>query len=359
MLLARSLLRHRCISLAGVPVADRIGALQAQLLAWQPFVDSLVLVDLQGDQVQAYALPRQTALDAGLSKPELLLPESLCHAPRDDGLHLLHCLEGMEGQSWQNGVLLASRWWAAAPSLDEWQSFARQSRQSAAAPMGVPAAKQLDWQRPLRQPLPVEQLGRAAAGQERVLIGAAALMLLVFSSMTVRATWDAYQARQEAQAAVVQLKQDVTPLLAARDKALAGADQSAALLGQLQAPQALEVLEELNRLLPKGSVLKEFDLNQLTLRIALELPAEVTRAKVITELESGAWMTQISEVKDGQPRTGISLEMKLAAVKPPGRQREGGAADAGLSRGAADLPVLPPGVDVQVPAVRQPGSNKP
>jgi len=297
-------------------------------------------------------------------KPELLWPESLCHAALPDGLHLLQCMEGVEGQCWQGGVLLASRWWVAVPSLADWQAFARQSRapassQTAAA---VPEVQALPWQRPLRQPRPAEQLGRAAAGQERLLVGAGALLLLVFSSMTARAAWDAYQAREQAQSAVAQLRQDVTPLLAARDKALAAADQSAALLAQLRAPRPLEVLEELGRLLPKGSTVKEFDLNQLTVRVALELPAEVSRAQVITGLESGAWFTQISEVKDGGVggggvRSGISLEMKLAAAQPPARQQQQGA-DAGLSRGAADMPAPPPGIDVQVPTPKQPGAKK-
>jgi len=367
VLLARSLLRHRAFSLGGLPAADRVGALQAQLLAWQPFVDSLVLVDLHGEQAQAYALPRELVSSAGTKfelKPELLWPESLCHAALPDGLHLLQCMEGVEGQCWQAGVLLASRWWAAVPGLADWQAFARQSRapassQAAAAP---PEVQALPWQRPLRQPRPAEQLGRAAAGQERLLVGAGALLLLVFSSMTARAAWDAYQAREQAQSAVAQLRQDVTPLLAARDKALAAADQSAALLAQLRAPQPLEVLEELGRLLPKGSTVKEFDLNQLTVRVALELPAEVSRAQVITGLESGAWFTQISEVKDGGvggggARSGISLEMKLAAAQPPARQQQQGA-DAGLSRGAADMPAPPPGIDVQVPTPKQPGAKK-
>jgi hypothetical protein len=357
VLLARSLLRHRLFSLAGLPVADRIGALQAQLLAWQPFVDSLVLVDLHGEQAQAYALPRALVQEAGL-RPELLWPESLCHAPLADGLHLLQRLEGVEGQCWQGGVLLASRWWAAVPELGDWQAFARQSRAPAQGATGVPVPQALPWQRPLRSPRPAEQLGRAAASHERLLVGAGALMLLVFSSMTARAGWDAYQAREQAQAAVAQLRQDVTPLLAARDKALAAADQSAALLAQLQAPQPLEVLEELGRLLPKGSTVKEFDLNQLTVRVALELPAEVSRAKVITELESGAWFTQISEVKDGVARSGISLEMKLAAARPPTRQQATGA-DAGLSRGAADLPAPPPGIEAQAPTPKPAGAKKP
>jgi len=94
--------------------------------------------------------------------------------------------------------------------------------------------------------------------------------------------------------------------------------------------------------------------------VALDLPAEVSRAQVITGLESGAWFTQISEVKDGGgggARSGISLEMKLAAAQPPARQQQQGA-DAGLSRGAADMPAPPPGIDVQVPAPKQPGAKK-
>ncbi|MDN3920968.1 hypothetical protein [Roseateles violae] len=337
-LLARGLLRYRCVNLAGVPPADRAGALQAQLAAWQPFPDSVFLVDLLGDQAQVFALERG-ALELDERIASELWPESLLHEPASDGLHLVECLEGCEGQAWLNGVLLASRWWAQKPALDEWVAFGRQSR------MGVsrrdaevlPELERLAWFKPLRPVLRADQLGYAALGNERLLMGVTVLSLLAFTTWAARDAWDSRQESIAARQALEAVKQDAAPLLAARDKALAAADQSAVLIKQLTAPFPLEVIDHLAKLLPKGITVKELDLGPQSLRVGLELPTDLSRAKVVNDLESGGWFTQVSEVKDAGVRSWATFEMKLSAARPPGRSSN----DSGLKRGAAELPVNP------------------
>jgi len=53
------------------------------------------------------------------------LPETLCVKPVTSGLRLVNCLSGVEGQIWDEGVLVASRWWHNDPSAAEWASFIR------------------------------------------------------------------------------------------------------------------------------------------------------------------------------------------------------------------------------------------
>ena len=51
------------------------------------------------------------------------LPESLARKPLDNGVRLVKCLEGLEGQVWAENSLVASRWWPSAPSPRQWQTF--------------------------------------------------------------------------------------------------------------------------------------------------------------------------------------------------------------------------------------------
>lgn len=340
-MLARSVLRYRLFSLAAVPPAERRGALLAQLAAWQAFPDSVYLVDLLGDQAQVFAADRQQLAPHGLIDLPLW-PESLLHEPAADGVRLLQSLEGFEAQAWRSGVLVASRWWSALPDLQEWQAFARQARVAA---QQRPEPQALSWLKPARQPVRAEQLGQGSAGQQKLLVLAVALVLLAFASMTARDAWDARQRLQTASAELQRIKEGSAPLLAAREKALALADRSAALSRQLAAPQPLELFEQLGLLLPKGSVVKELDLQGRNLKLALELPPEVSRANVVQALESGAWLTQVSEVKDGMPRSWVSFEMRLEGVGPPRRA----STDAGLKRAADETPAAPPPLPLPSP----------
>jgi len=53
------------------------------------------------------------------------LPESLAREPMEEGERLIACLEGVEGQIWTRGILIASRWWPDEPSEREWSLFLR------------------------------------------------------------------------------------------------------------------------------------------------------------------------------------------------------------------------------------------
>lgn len=53
------------------------------------------------------------------------LPESLARQPLDNGVRLVSCFEGVEGQVWSGRSLVASRWWSSEPSARQWQAFLR------------------------------------------------------------------------------------------------------------------------------------------------------------------------------------------------------------------------------------------
>lgn len=338
-MISRGVTRHRAFDLSELPEADRLGALRAQLAAWEPLPDPQYLISWQGAVAQAFAIEKHRLDPVAVKKPGWL-PETLAREPLSQGVRLVQALDGFEGQAWKAGVLRVTRWWAARPTVQEWSLFLRQAGWPGSAGDAAPDVESPDWQKPGRLPVSADQLGQVGQGNEQVLAAVLALVLIGFGAMSARALWDSFEARRQAQLALTELKVGVAPVLAARDKALAAADQGAALIAHLQAPRPLEVLEELLRLLPSTGLIREADIQGMEVRVVLDLPPDVSRSKVIAGLEAGGWFTQVSEARDGQPRSGLDLQMKLSAVSPPQR----GSADAGLQRLSGEgVPPAPPG----------------
>ena len=103
------------------------------------------------------------------------IPETLARIPLTSGVRLATCLEGVEGEVWENGVLTASRWWPAPPELKDWQLFLRAAKirlddHALAVPEPMPLAWRSDLPAidrdadNLRQVFSVPRLAAAAAG---------------------------------------------------------------------------------------------------------------------------------------------------------------------------------------------------
>lgn len=79
------------------------------------------------------------------------LPETLARIPLQDGIRLVQCLQGFEGQVWKSGDLLASRWWPIYPNERAWQTFLRVVDVDLETLPGVPEAQDI----PFRTDLPL------------------------------------------------------------------------------------------------------------------------------------------------------------------------------------------------------------
>ncbi len=337
-LISRGLMRHRAFDLSDLAEADRLSALRAQLAAWGPLPDAHFLISWQGAVAQAFTAEKGRLESVTVKNPSWL-PETLAREAPSDGVRVVQALDGFEAQAWKAGVLRSTRWWAARPAAQEWTLFLRQAGWAGQAAQADPEPVSPAWRRPAALPSAADRLEQMGQGSEKRLAGILALVLIGFGAMSARMLWDSYEARRLSQAALVELKTEVAPVLAARDKALSAADRGAALISLLQAPRPLEVLEELLQLLPPAALIREVDTQGMDVRVLLDLPAGVSRSKVITDLEAGGWFTQVSEARDGQPRGGLDLQMKLSAAVPPQR----GNADAGLQRLATEGLAAPGG----------------
>lgn len=62
-------------------------------------------------------------------KTTIIYPETALTDPLQSGMRLIECLEGYEGQIWDNHQLITSRWWNHYPDDQEWLQFWRSAGQ--------------------------------------------------------------------------------------------------------------------------------------------------------------------------------------------------------------------------------------
>jgi hypothetical protein len=322
-LLSRGLYRVRCFNLPQVPPAERAAAARHLVLAWQPFDRPEHRLVTRGEAVLAFAWDAdavQGLLREGGASPEAMLwPESLLREPQDQGVRVIHALEGVEAQCWRDGMLTASRWWRGDPTQDEWSSFLRQSGQDATlsydACRADPAWRGSPWAE-LRRP---EVAGRTWSRQEQLFVGASAMALVAMTAGQAHEWWAAQQTLHGLRAERDRVRAAAAPVIALRDKALSDVTAVEQLTKALDAPQPIEVMDHLSAVLPRqGAVMREFALNDLHLRVNLDLAPSVSRSAIVSALQSGGWFKDVTEARDASSsKAGVAFDMALSGTRPP------------------------------------------
>lgn len=220
-IIARSLCHYKYFALNELPENRWEEALTVKIRQWSPFVNYAEYIVWQNDAVFVWVwdteLQQQSMEQVGL-KTVRCFPETILRPVADhDGAYLLACLEGYEGQIWQAGKLIASRWWLNTPSLREWSQFLRAHSLAAIAEVPTPEITELltqAWGKARRS------FGGFKAQQERdwVFIG-----LLIFVMMVAWQAVDILKAKsalQELQSHLDELNDKATPVLTARTAAM-------------------------------------------------------------------------------------------------------------------------------------------
>lgn len=116
----------------GLPPGKRMGALRIKLAEWAPFEETGTLISWSGSQALVWAWDKaqvDSAIRSNGFDPRrvAVVPETTIATPADDGIRLRQALDGVEGEAWLDGRLVASRWWAQVPSAASWITFLRSS----------------------------------------------------------------------------------------------------------------------------------------------------------------------------------------------------------------------------------------
>jgi hypothetical protein len=136
--------------LPGTSRTDLKGFAAIKAREWAPYAEVGYHAHLTRDAALIWVWDAGRVRDAMLAagvKPGRLtaLPEAALQARASDGLHLVTCLEGVEGQLWSHGELQASRWWPEMPSLEQWLEFCRASGLGVDVLTDSPPAESPPW----------------------------------------------------------------------------------------------------------------------------------------------------------------------------------------------------------------------
>ncbi len=242
-----------------------------------------------------WPLPEQSSDEYLAAKPTSSIPETLTRQSMQDGRRLVQCLEGVEGQVWEDGCLMASRWWPGAPSQSQWVTFLRSARlKTDEISLEPPRVVEVPWRTNLPFARGAVDAVQVFATPMHLLVAVGVIFgaLLVYNGVQyTRYT----QTLKNLQAQVIARKEVVSDVLKERNKAvlnlrsiekMGGIGSSTALLYGLAG--TLEKIEGDGLEIVKLTLLD----NQLGVRIKGE--PENDGASLVKELEADPALAQVS-----------------------------------------------------------------
>jgi len=251
---SRSLCGFRLFRLANVGRNELRDAAALKAREWAPYAETGYHLHLTGEAARIWVWDAARVRDAmqatGVRPGRIsVLPETALQARREDGLHLVECLEGVEGQFWAEGELKASRWWAEPPSPEQWLEFVRATGVVVHAPPGLPPLEQPVWRSGAwtnsGAGLELERRSREAA------LAGAALLLAAYAYLAGSLAHDA-RSLAEIDNRLGEAQHRAAPVIADREGALANLDYLAGFAKLDPYPPQLSVLARVAENLPSN-----------------------------------------------------------------------------------------------------------
>lgn len=260
--LSRGLCRYRVFELERVPAGRRQEVLTLKIESWKRFDNQGSYVGWVNGNAHVWVWDADQFGTSG----ETLLPESVLH-PAADGLRLVSCIDGFEGQCWSNGELTAAEWWPSLPEPEHWVRFMRSAGLVPSERLPVPTTVQLldrPWAR------------RAAGGggnqlleqERRLVMSGASLVAFVLCWQLVGLYLD-NSSQAQLRETLAERQQALEPQLAARTQAFDNQAQYENLLELFPAHRQLQVMAQVAATLPKKIQLTEWSLEADQLSLAL------------------------------------------------------------------------------------------
>jgi hypothetical protein len=259
-IVARSLCRFLTVPLLPeAPTARQLEAIELEIKRSSPFSETGSYFHLGREVASVWiwdqAATRTAAAAVGADLARLrILPEPAMHPGGEDGVRLVACLEGVEGQNWAGGSLTASRWWRALPDARAWMLFQQgASVHPERIGRAIPNPQRLPWlQRPRTQRS--RRLSFSLAETDLRLVAAALAAAIVIAYGYQGSEWLRLRADTAALAAEIKGRSAaVEPLLAWRMRQItatitAQPSETAliALLARIDKAPHLGVIDRLN-----------------------------------------------------------------------------------------------------------------
>jgi hypothetical protein len=260
--------------------AKREAALRLKILEWSPHATPGMLIDWADTEAGVWIWDQSKVEEAiraqGLDpKRVLVVPESALAEPGEDGARIVASIEGLEGQAWRDGLLVASRWWPEPPQPEEWRRFQRAAAlapglQSAVPPEPWPPVwRDTPWPRTRRRWIAVV----SEAGRMR--LAAAALIVLALPLVYEGATLARLKVKTASvERNLAELRQKADPVMRQRMAAQTAMECVRALLALEPYPDQLALLARVGgQLPPNGTALGDWSFQNGELRFTVTHPS--------------------------------------------------------------------------------------
>lgn len=293
-MLSRALCRFASFDLKGVAPQDRGRALDLQVRHWSPFERIATYVLWQGERAlvwawNAEAVETAMALEGVRPDRARVVPETLLRARPEQGVQLVNCLEGYEGQAWRDGELVASRWWGEIPSTVQWLNF---QKDAAVAP----EQQSVQVPEPVNAPLESTAWGKSqsldASGmegfrRERFIVATVGFALLTATFWYGAQVFKLRAATAQRLAELRELDRRAEPLLAARAEALEALSRVRALQEAMEHhPDQAALMAKVAELLPRdGTHVRLWEYVDGKLKIEIAAPAALVSSDWIKRFE--------------------------------------------------------------------------
>ena len=337
-IVGRDLCMYRREDFANVPQRKRRSALALKLPVWSPFErtghycvwsgSSAMVWFWDEDKVGAGTavsgasgasgtpdapdLPDAPRSGAGASTaPGIrVLPETVFHPRKPDGLHLQRCREGVELQYWRADLLVDAFWFPDRPDRDSLRSFIdRQAGGDEALRGGRPAVAggglaPEPWRVALAP-------GEWLQANERILVAACLLVLGLAVVWQEARFWKIRHLGGSVTAELERMQDELEPLLAARNELSSLHRTNRALSAILREPSQALLMGLVDRAIPSAEArFREWHYQQRELRVVVEDP-DPDPITYVRSLEAEPLFDQVRvEPVRGNDRLEITLRVR-------------------------------------------------
>ena len=319
--ISRGLCHYRCFVLNDIPVNRRETVLQLQIQQWSPFSEYGSYIVWLGEQAQVWiwdqVIQQNRWLEIGVNKASLL-PETVLQirpTTEETTTQLLQCIEGYEGQIWQQGVLVSSRWWLNKPDQAEWSLFQRAQGLDTHSPLPLAVEAPL-LNRPWgRTPNRWSKLSWLYKESTWIMLGVA-IITVIFTGETISIVkWQ--RAVNQIQQQIEELNNEVTPILTARTQAIANQQRFEQITALSMAhPLQLQLMANIAEKLPKKGQVRfinwSYQFKELRFTIEADEPLDPT--KYIKIFQSLPFLTEVKVDTFTDPKK-LILKMRVEPSK--------------------------------------------
>lgn len=263
---------------------QQLAALRLQVERFSPFADTGSHAHFGPNAISVWvwdaAAVRDLADGIGVDTRRILvLPETAMQMP-GEGVRLVDCLDGVEGQYWEASSLLASRWWPALPDSRNWILF---QRGASIAPdkirEEVPPPVVLPWLEKSWTSAQSDRWGGITRFDLRLVAAGLGIACVVGYSFSA-AEW--FRARWELSSIETQIaatSASAAPLMDARTRALTDEAMISSLHRLAPYPSQLSLMAQVAGILPKNEThftQWSYDSGKLEVTVAAAHPLDAT-----------------------------------------------------------------------------------